>query len=236
MDESMNPKSASGSAAGSIYAKSSRSAVSSFAAPSDMAEPVTSDSKPPHIEGPMQRILIETFNIPAKDTHREKVADLRVAYAKYVAIEDLVLKVNQMELARTWIHKKPTLEDIAKVYMSRSGYFNRPKQFFPRVHLVPEMKKWLENKDEDLSDIDVWGDKKPSYKALEELLDHHDPSGSKKKKEKVTKGKKKQMIESPPHSEEEVVKEKGKGKAKAKKSGEGSKKKAGSSKSHHDNN
>jgi hypothetical protein len=140
VDESMNLKSASGSAPGSIYAKSSRSAVSSLDAPSDIAEPVTSDSKPPHIEGPMQWILIETFNIPAKDIHWEKIADLRVAYAKYVAIQDLVIKVTQMELARTWTHKKPTLEDIVKVYMYRSGYFNCPKQFFPRVHLVPEMK------------------------------------------------------------------------------------------------
>jgi hypothetical protein len=120
--------------------------------------------------------------------------------------------------------------------MSRSGYFNRPKQHFPRVHHAPEMKKWLENEDKDLSDEDVWGDKKPSYKVLEDILDLHDPAGSRKKKEKVTKGKKKQRIESPPHSEEEVVKEKGKGKGKAKKAGEGSKKKAGSSKSHHGNN
>jgi len=229
----MNPKSASGSAAGSIYVKSSGSgsAVSSFAAPSDMDEPVTSGSKPPHIEGPMQQILIETFNIPAHLTHQEKVADLRVAYAKYLAIQDMVRKVTQMEVTGKWTQKKPTLQDIVEVFMSRSGYFNRPKKYFPRVHLVPEMKKWLENEDEDLSDTDVWGDKKPSYKALEEILDHHDPSGS-KKKENVTKGKKKQRVESHSHSEEDVVKEKGKGKAKAKAKA----KKAGSSKSHHDNN
>jgi hypothetical protein len=215
-------------------ASASGSAVSSFAAPSDMDEPVTSGSKPHHIEGPMQQILIDTFDIPAHLTHREKVADLRVAYSKYLAIGEMVRNVTRMELDAKWTHKKPTLQDIVEVFMSRSGYFNRPKQFFPRVHHVPEMKKWLENEDEDLSDTDAWGDKKPSYKTLEEILDHHDPAGSRKKKENVTKGKKKQRVESQPHSEEEVVKEKGKGKAKAKKAREGTKK-AGSSKSRHNN-
>jgi hypothetical protein len=218
----MDSKSASASGSGS--------AVSLLAAPSDMDEAVTSGSRPPHIEGPMQQILIDTFDIPAHLTHREKVADLRVAYAKYLAIKDMVRDVAQLESDAQWNHKKPTLQDIVEVFMSRSGYFNRPKQFFPRVHHFPAMKKWLENEDKDLSDTEAWGDKKPSYKNLEEILDHHDPSGSKKKKEKVTKGKKKQRVESPSHSEEEIVKEKGKGKAKSKA------KKASSSKSHHDNN
>ena len=196
----MNPKPASGSAA------------SPSVAPSDMAGPITSGSKPAYIQGPMQNILIETFDVPAHLTHRDKVADLRVAYSKYLAIQDMAERVTQMELAGTWTHKKPTLEDIVRVYMSRSGYFNCPKQHFPRVHLIPEMKRWLENAKDGPSDVDVWGDNKPSY----QILDLHDPSGSKKKEKKVTKGKKKQIIESPPHSEEEVVKRKEKGKAKAK--------------------
>jgi hypothetical protein len=78
----MNPKSASGSAAGSIYAKSSGSGsgASSFAASSDKAGPAKSGSRPAFIEGPMQK-LIETFNVPAHQTHGDKISDLRVAYA-----------------------------------------------------------------------------------------------------------------------------------------------------------
>jgi hypothetical protein len=230
----MNPKSASGSAAGSIYAKSSGSGsgASSFAASSDKAGPAKSGSRPAFIEGPMQKTLIETFNIPAHQTHRDKISDLRVAYAKYLAIQDMVQKVTLMELAETWTHKKPTLQDIVKVYMSRSGYFNRPKQYFPRIHHVPEIRKWLENKAGGPSEEEAWGDKKPTYKNLEEILDLHDPAGA-KKKVKEAKGKKRK-IESPPHSEEEDVKAKRKGKAKAKKAEEGNKKKAGSSKSRRD--
>ena len=77
------------------------------------------------------------------------------------------------------------------------------------------------------------GGKTPSYISLEELLDIHDPEGSKKKQKKAKKAKREQQIDSA--SSDEVVKGKGKGQAKAKpkaaKRGS-SKKKAGSSKSH----
>src|ERR1700692_4057564 len=81
--ENMNPK----SSAGSIYIKSSGSgsgsAASSFAAPSDTAEAVTSGSKSAFILNPLQKTLVETFSISAHLMQREKVADLRVAYAKF---------------------------------------------------------------------------------------------------------------------------------------------------------
>jgi len=57
-----------------------------------------------------------------------------------------------MEVARTWTHKKPTLEDIVEVFMSRSGYFNRPHKLFPKLHVIPDMKKWLENGDDAPAD------------------------------------------------------------------------------------
>ena len=124
--------------------------------------------------------------------------------------------VNQMELAATWTHKKPTIQDIVEVYMSRSGYFNRPHKFFPRVHLIPGMQKWLQNED---GAPDVWGDKRPSFQNLSDMLDLYESPG--KKKKMVTKHKRKQKHEPSSHSEEEVVKGKGKGKAKAKKAGGG---------------
>jgi len=128
----MNPKSASGSAAGSIYVKSSESgsAVSSFAAPSDMDEPVTSDSKPPHIEGPMQQILIETFNIPAHLTHQEKVADLHVCLCQISGYSRYGQKGDSDGGDWKWTQKKPP-PNIVEVFMSKSGYFNRPKKYFP---------------------------------------------------------------------------------------------------------
>ena len=80
------------------------------------------------------------------------------------------------------------------------------------------MQKWLEGGEDAPAESDVWGDKKPSFKNLEEILD------SKKKKVTSHQRKHKNVVV--------VVQGKGKEKAKAKKAGEGSKKKAGSKKSH----
>lgn len=175
----------------------------------------------------MQQIIVETFDIPAHLTHCEKVSDLYVAYAKFLAIQDVAKKLTQMKVVGTWTHKKPTLEDIVEIFMSRSGYFNRPHKFLPKVHNIPTVQKWLENGDDAPTETDAWGDRRPSYKNLKEILAAYETSGGKKK----DKGKKKQTIDSPSHSSEEVVKGKGKEKAKAKKAGGSGKKKVGSSKS-----
>ena len=210
----MNPKSASGSAAGP---KSSASglAASSFVALSDTAE---TGSKSVIQLGPMQKILIDTFEISPHLLERKKTTDLRLTYAKYLAIQKMIEDVGAMERAATWTHQqKPTIGDIAEVFMSRSGYFHRPAQLFPKVVKGSELKKWLEGGEDAPAESDVWGDIKPSFKNLEDMLDG--------KKKKVTNHKRKQK-------NEVVVEGKGKEKAKTKKAGEGSKKKAGSKKSH----
>ena len=198
----MNLKSASGSAA------------SSFVAPSDTAE---TGSKSTIQLGSMQKILIDTFNISAHLLERKKATDLRLTYAKYLAIQKMIDDVGAMERAGTWTHQKPTVGDIAEVFMSKSGYFHRPHQLFPKIVDGSKMQQWLEGGEEAPAESDVWGDKRPSFKNLLEIL----------KKKKETSHKRKQKNEAVV-----VVKEKGKEKAKAKKAGEGSKKKAGSRKSH----
>jgi hypothetical protein len=233
----MNPK----SSVGSIYNKSSRSgsAASSFAAPSDTAEGVTSGSKSITLD-PLQQALIETFSIPANLRLHEKVADIRVTYAKYLDIQRVIAGVGVMERSATWTHKKPTVQEIAEIYMSRSGYFNRPHKFFPKlsvtpgVIVIPGMLEWLEGKEDAPTQEALWGDKKPSFAALSDMFDLLEG----KKKKKVTKKKGKKQVElsshSESHSEEEVVKGKGKGKAKAKKAKGGSKKTSSPSKSRQD--
>ena len=139
----------------------------------------------------------------------------------------MILDVGAMERAATWTHQKPTVGDIAEVFMSRSGYFNCPHLLFPKVELaLPEMKKCLEGGEDAPEQNVVWGDKQPTFKNLKEILDFH-TSG---KKKKVTRERKQQ----PSKSEVVVVKGKDKGKDKAKKAGENSKVKAGSKKSRQD--
>jgi hypothetical protein len=225
----MNPK----SSMGSIYNQSSRSgsAASSFAAQSDTAEGVASGSKSITLD-PLQQALIETFSIPPNLRLHEKSADIRVTYAKFLDIQRVILGVGEMERSGTWTHKKPTVQDIVEIYMSRSGYFNRPHKFFPKlsvtpgVSVIPGMLEWLEGKEDAPTQKAVRGNKKPSFAVLADMLEG--------KKKKVTKGKGKKQVELSSHSEEEVVKGKGKGKAKAKKARGGSKKTSGPSKSRQD--
>jgi len=70
-----------------------------------------------------------------------------------------------------------------------------------------------------LISAEVWGDKRPSYNNLKEILALYATASGKKRE-----------IDPPSHFSEEVVKGKGKEKANAKKKGGGSKK-GGSSKS-----
>ena len=94
----MNLKSASGSAAGSIYIKSSASgsAASSFVAPSDTAE-TGSKSEIQFKPKPMQKMLIKLFNTPAHLILHERVSTLRLTYAKYFAIQKMIEDVGNME-------------------------------------------------------------------------------------------------------------------------------------------
>ena len=176
---------------------------------------------------PMQKMLIELFNPPAHLILHEKVSTLRLTYAKYLAIQKMIDDVGIMEEAGTWTHPtKPTVQDIAEVFMSRSGYFNRPRMWFPKVELaLPEMKKWLEGGKDAPEQSVVWGDKQPTFKNLKEIVEFHTPG----KKKKVTRKKKQQ-----PSKSEVVVKGKDKEKGKGKKAGESSKAKGGSKKSHQD--
>ena len=72
----------------------SGSAASSFVAPSDTAE---TGSKSAIQLGSMQKILIDTFKISAHLLEQKKTTDLRLTYAKYLAIQKMIEDVGAME-------------------------------------------------------------------------------------------------------------------------------------------
>ena len=92
MDEFLNPK----SVAGSIDVKSSGSgsAASSFVAQSDTAE--TGSTSAIQL-GEMQKILIDTFKTSARLLKRKKTTDIRLTYAKHLAIQKMIKDVGTME-------------------------------------------------------------------------------------------------------------------------------------------
>jgi hypothetical protein len=120
-------------------------------------------------------IIASTFNVPIPLTDRKSL-DLRVSYAKYLAVEDIMKRLSQMITAGTWTRNKPTNNDIIEVFVSRSVYYKVHNIIFPRLHLFPAMQRWLENGDDAPKNAEVWGDiHKFTFANLKIILDAHDP-------------------------------------------------------------
>ena len=103
---------------------------------------------------------METLEIPLHLTYRDKNVDLHVAYAKFLEVDKVVAKLSALEKLGKWTYyKKPSHDDIIEVFMSRSGYHNHPKRFFPRVDHIPGMKDWLMNEKDAPTTAAVWGTK-----------------------------------------------------------------------------
>jgi len=66
---------------------------------------------------------------------------------------------------------KAHCSDIAEVFMSRSGYFNRPRLLFPKLNL--NYQRWWNGwSGEDAPATKCClGDKEPSFKNLKEILE-----------------------------------------------------------------
>ena len=160
-----------------------------------------------------QNLIINALGITRGLALHEK-GDIRVAYAKYMAIKKAIRQLNAMKKAGTWTAKLPTLQEVSGIFVSKSAFFNNYHRVFPNVPLYPAMERWLLNEE----DVTVWGGARPTFDNLDKILKSHGaPSASGKKGGKKKKG-------SPSGSEEEVVKGKGKGKAKEKGKGKKEKK------------
>jgi len=133
--------------------------------------------------------------------------DIRIAYAKYLAICRAVKQVNDMKIAGTWTEKPPTLQEISGIFVSKSAYFNNHNKIFPNVSLFPAMEKWLLNGEDAPEDSVVWGNAKHTFTNLEKILQSHGAPASKKG---GNKGKKTQ------NSASEESEDIGKGKSKEK--------------------
>jgi len=193
------------------------------------------------VKSVIQELIISTLNIPIHLTDRSNKAkaDLRMAYAKYVALLAALNSMSALVLSGTWTHQTVSNDDIIEIFMSKSAYFKNHSKVFTMVDRYPQMKMWLLNEDGGPSDYDVWGYQKHTFDVLKAILTPMDPPPV------VSKGKGKEMVDLD-LSSSPVEKRKKKGVAKTlkkkkkadyddkKKKGEGSGK-ASSSKAHHAN-
>jgi hypothetical protein len=173
----------------------------------------------------LQRLIMDTLEIPAHQTTAYNKGDIRMAYTRYLAVQNAQKRLSKLCDDGTWTLKMPILEDIAGVFGSKSAYFNH-NQLFASVHKHPGVQKWLERADDAPTDGKLWGGKKPTFGKLEAIMEKNERKlkKSEKKSEHDKKGKKCQDNSSS-ESLEKITKKKGKGKE------EGASKKGSSSKS-----
>jgi hypothetical protein len=171
----------------------------------------------PFAKGSIQELIFTTLEIPAYLVSLAK-GDLCMAYAKYLALNEAIGTVDRMVRNKQWIQRKPSNDDIIKVFMSKSAYFKNHHKIFPMLDRYPAMEKWLWNGGDAPADVEVWRHQKQTFESLKKILSAcHAPILS---HANTNKGKNIQdeSSSSPPAMEK---KKEGKGK---KKEGSGSKK------------
>ena len=91
---------------------------------------------------------------------------LQIAYQKYKAYYLALDKLEEMMKDGVWLGAKPTQGAIKDLFCSRS-YFSSHLTKFKKVMEYPEMKKWLDDDLDKLSDSEVWGLEKDKYTFID---------------------------------------------------------------------
>jgi len=164
---------------------------------------------------PLQSLIKETLEIPDHLTTNFNRGDIRMAYTRYLAVEDARRRLSKLRANGTWTQKLPTLEEAAGVFFKKTTFFNH-SPIFAKVSNFPLVEQWLLGGEDAPSDSKLWGSKRPTYAKLEELVG----LGEKRTKSKK-KGKKRQDDSS--SSEVSIKKEKNKKKVLVSKKGSSSK-------------
>jgi hypothetical protein len=119
--------------------------------------------------GSIRDLIVIALGIPAHLIDRKKGGDIRVAYAKYLALLDALDKLSTMSASGAWKHNN-TNDDVVEVFVSKSVYFRNHAKVFPLLVHYPAMQQWLENAAGAPSDSVVWGNEKHSFDGLDKIL------------------------------------------------------------------
>jgi len=169
-----------------------------------------------HTGSPFKDKMIVSLNIPVELADHKDI-NLGFAWQKYKACLAAVKTCNllwESGKLREVFDRKPTQADIIGLFKGKSQWHLTYSKAFPKLSGYPTMVSWLEDSQDKLSDIELWGILKPAY-TFPDLLEWLANGG-----EGLTK------IETEAGSDmEETRKEKGKekerGKGKGKEKGKG---------------
>jgi len=144
---------------------------------------------------PKQR-LATLLNI-SPDLLDRSDTSLHHCYQHFVAVQEASKKAQGMWDTGTWPDPKKASEtELIEIFVSKSVWFASYRKTFPLVHNYPDLKLWLENSSDALSDLDVWGYQVGNYnfKDLSEYLERGGPWEESEEEEvqKKRKGKKKE--------------------------------------------
>ncbi|TDL17111.1 hypothetical protein BD410DRAFT_843913 [Rickenella mellea] len=173
------------SVASAAYSGSRSASVASFRSDSRSASghpvPTFSAEEYEFAEGSLQLKLAQILNIHPALTVSKKKADIRMLYAKYLAIDKAKAAKTRMIDDTTWpIKENVTNRDIIQIFMSPAAYYDNAAKVFPNVFRFPEMQDWLSGKEGGPSAAQVWGNRAQTFTSLQEILDAHDPDRQKK--------------------------------------------------------
>ena len=147
--------------------------VSSSLGPTGTAPPETGMSTPPSVTGsPFKDKMIASFSIPLELTNHSD-ANLGYAWQKYKACLMAVKTCNMLwdtGKLRAVFDRKPTQADIVSIFKGKTQWHLTYSKAFPKLSGYPTMVSWLEDSDDKLSDIELWGIWKPAY-AFSDLLE-----------------------------------------------------------------
>jgi hypothetical protein len=171
----------------------------------------TPGSIPTH--SPYRAKIISALNIPLELTdHRD--LDLGYAWKKYKACLVAITACNVLwdgNKLREIFDRKPTQADIISVFKGKTQWHLTYAKAFPKLSGYPEMVSWLEDSDEKLSDLELWGTVKSTY-TFSDLLEWLANGGVGLRKMETDIGETQKGKE----KEKEKEKRKGKGKEKEK--------------------
>ena len=103
---------------------------------------------------------------------QDQSAGIRVYYKHYEAVLAAILKYEKLRKAGDWDASfTPTTIDIAQIVTSRSMWYSHYK-LFDKVSRYPHMIEWLNETEDAVADIDLWGFEREVYQwaHLEQFL------------------------------------------------------------------
>jgi hypothetical protein len=91
------------------------------------------------------------------------IPGIRAAYQKWKGYHEAHARLDRMISDGSWQGRHPTLGEIAECFVAHSTWHENYKKSFKSICDYPDMVNWLEQTDDALTDMELWGYQKERY-------------------------------------------------------------------------